>query len=73
MNNDYEPCVHFIGFTEMSQFQNAVNVFGYPDVIHRLWDRRAQIDVMPNDTAVFAKGTEATPVVPYNFDDSNVM
>lgn len=73
MSDDYAPCVHFIGFTEMSQFQNAVNVFGRPDFIHRYWDRRAKNDVMPNDTAVFAKGTEDSETVPFNFDDSSVM
>lgn len=73
MSNDYTPCVHFIGFTEMSQFQNAVNVFGKPDFVHRFYDNRAKQMIVESDVAVFAKGTEATPVVPFNFDDSSVM
>lgn len=38
--------LHFVRFPDNHgrQFQNAVRVFGPPDFLHRLWDRRARLE-----------------------------
>lgn len=51
------------------QFQNALQVFGPPACMHQRWDRRAQRDIAPEDTVVFAKGDESQPLARYNGDD----
>lgn len=48
--------VHFVGFRD-DRYWNAVRVFGLPDFIHRGWDLRAQREIAPGDTIVFADGT----------------
>lgn len=67
------PCLHFVGFKESDQrWQNAVRVFGQPDVVHRGWDQRAQREVAWGwDTVVFAKGDENQMPGKFSFDDSN--
>lgn len=67
--DDPPPAVHFVGFRGQ-EFNSAVRVFGQPDFVHRHWDHRAQCDVMPGDTVVFAHGDENEPF-PWSFDDSN--
>jgi len=65
------PAVHFVGFRDPQRYENAVRVFGEPDVIHRVWDQRAQCEVAHGwDTVVFAKYHD-TPPSPYSYDDSN--
>jgi hypothetical protein len=65
---------HFIGFKEDSQqFVNAVQVFGPPDFVHRMWDLRAAFggEFDPDhDVRIFAKGTEADAPSIYSFNDS---
>ena len=62
--------LHFVGFKN-DRYWNAVRVFGQPDFVHRIWDQRAQCEVMDGDVAVFANGDEHCPPSPFNFDDSN--
>lgn len=62
--------VHFIGFSNTTQFFRAVKVFGTPDFIHRKWDVRARQEVVAGDVAVFAKGTAHDIAVHPSFDDS---
>lgn len=62
------PVTHFIGFRG-EEFWSAVKVWGRPHFIHILWDRRAQRDIAPGDTVVFAKGDADQPVGPYNGPD----
>lgn len=50
-------CVHFIGFKD-DRYWNAVKIFGLPDFIHRVWDKRAQREIFDNDTVIFANGDE---------------
>jgi hypothetical protein len=71
-------CLHFVGFKDErywkpdERFWNAVRTFGYPDIMHRTWDARAQADIDPDwDVVVFAEGDENTPPSPHGFDDSH--
>ena len=61
--------LHFVRFKD-DRYLAAVRVFGPPDFIHRLWDRRAVDEIAPGDVVVFADGDETQPVVPFAFDDS---
>lgn len=47
--------LHFVGFKD-DRYLTAVRVFGLPDFIHRGWDLRAQREIAPGDTIVFASG-----------------
>jgi hypothetical protein len=60
---------HFVGFKD-DRYHNAVKTFGKPDFIHRFWDYRAQAEVMPDDTVVFASGDEYREPVVFAYDDS---
>lgn len=53
--------LHFVGFSD-DRYWNAVAVFGLPDFYHRIWDRRAQQEIVPGDVAVFANGDETMPL-----------
>jgi hypothetical protein len=66
------PVVHFVGFRD-DRFHAAVKVFGRPAFFHRVWDVRAQSDIAPEDTVVFAEGDETQPVRSFSFDDSSVF
>jgi hypothetical protein len=62
------PMIHFVGFRD-DRYWNAVKMFGYPDFIHRRWDLRAQREIMPGDTIVFARGGESQPPARVSGDD----
>ncbi len=63
--------VHFVGFRDPQQYENAVLVFGLPDVVHRVWDQRAQLEIAHGlDVVVFAKYHDQLPSR-FNYDDSN--
>ncbi len=66
------PATHFVGFRDLQQYENAVLVFGQPDVTHYVWDQRAQCEIAHGwDRVVFAKyGPDYRPS-PFNYDDSN--
>ncbi len=65
------PATHFVGFRDPQQWENAVRVFGEPDVIHYVWDQRAAREIAPAiDRVVFARYQDAEPS-PYSYDDSN--
>lgn len=51
-----KPAVHFVAFRG-DEFSRAVRIFGRPDFIHQRWDRRAQREIAPGDTVIFAKGS----------------
>jgi hypothetical protein len=61
------PCVHFVGFRD-ERYWNAVAVFGRPDFIHKVWDRRSQREIGEGDLIVFATGDESQPFAK-NADD----
>lgn len=66
------PLTHFVGFRDPQRYENATRVFGPPDVIHHVWDQRAQREIAYRlDTVVFAKYDPDQPPSPYNHDDSN--
>ena len=65
MNN----AIHFVGFKD-NRYITAIKVFGTPDFIHRLWDRRAVHEVQPGDVVVFADGDETQAVETFAYDDS---
>lgn len=44
--------LHFVGFRDES-YHSACAVFGFPDVVHRVWDQRARAEVGPEDVVVF--------------------
>ncbi len=48
--------VHFVGFRG-DEYTRACRIFGPPDFIHRGWDLRAQREIAPGDTVVFATGS----------------
>lgn len=62
--------LHFVGFTDPMRYDNAVRVFGLPDIVHRYWDVRAVKEVMEGDVVVFAKGDDRDPPNPFTYDDS---
>lgn len=72
--------VHFVGFpdfrrtTSSKDFISAVRIFGQPDFIHVMWDRRAQAEIFEGDTVVFARKVDPTsPPSKFSFDDSAVF
>ncbi|MDF2809280.1 MAG: hypothetical protein K0S56_311 [Microvirga sp.] len=54
----HAPALHFVGFRG-EEFWSAVKVWGRPDFIHRKWDQRARREIAPDDTIIFATGSEA--------------
>tara|TARA_R110000868_G_scaffold19131_5_gene82737 strand:- start:447 stop:602 length:156 start_codon:yes stop_codon:yes gene_type:complete len=50
----------------------AVKVWGQPDFFHRLFDARATGDFSPEDTVVFANGSENRFKF-FSFNDSEVF
>lgn len=69
--------LHFIGFVHPDQggdarYDYAARIFGQPDFVHRYWDVRARVEMVPGDVAIFAKGTEHDVPNVYTFDDSAV-
>jgi hypothetical protein len=66
---DAPAAVHFVGFRG-EEYHSAVNAFGLPDFVHRVWDTRAELEVAPHDTVVFAKYQDKA-ASPYSYDDSN--
>lgn len=64
--------LHFVGFVPGTiRYARAVAVFGQPDIIHRVWDYRARVEIMEGDVAIFADGDENSPINKYSYDDSN--
>lgn len=68
-----KPAVHFIGFRG-EEFWSAVRIWGFPDVVHRVWDYRAQAEIVPGDVAVFTGKyhPDRTPSE-FSFNDSEVF
>lgn len=60
--------LHFIGFRG-DEYGRAVRIFGPPDFIHFGWDRWARMEVMPGDTAIFAKGEYDDEPSPFGYPD----
>jgi len=68
--------LHFVGFRG-DQYNSAVRVFGRPDFIHRIWDKRAWAESR-DETAVvvFARPKDWENLenpAEHTFDDSAVM
>lgn len=59
---------HFVGFRG-EEYWNAVRVWGRPDFIHRRWDLRAQRDIGPGETVVFARGDDSQTPSTMSGDD----
>ncbi|NJC33881.1 hypothetical protein GGR88_001355 [Sphingomonas jejuensis] len=62
------PAIHFVAFRG-DEYTAAVRIWGVPDFIHRRWDRRAQREIHPLDTVIFAKGTERDEPARFNGND----
>jgi hypothetical protein len=62
------PAVHFIGFRG-EEYWSAVHIWGRPDLIHRVWDRRAQRDIGEDDVVIFAQGDDTQPLARWNGND----
>ena len=62
------PALHFVGFRG-EEYWSAVKAFGLPDFVHRGWDRRAQREIHPTDTVLFARYHDQPPSR-YSYDDS---
>ena len=52
-----KPALHFIAFRG-DEYVRAFRIFGRPDFIHQRWDRRAQREIAPGDTVLFARGCD---------------
>jgi hypothetical protein len=63
-----KPALHFVGF-KGDEYTTAVRIWGQPDFIHPKWDRRAQIDIVFDDIAIFAQGDINQPISKYNAQD----
>jgi hypothetical protein len=61
--------VHFVGFRD-DRYYNAVAVFGPPDFVHMGWDKRAQREIAPDDTVVFANGDDTQPMRYTSYPDT---
>jgi hypothetical protein len=61
--------VHFVGFKD-DRWWNAIKIFGHPDFVHRFWDTRAAVEIMPGDFVVFADGDENQSIKEHAYDDS---
>jgi hypothetical protein len=64
------PLTHFVGFRDPQQVANAARIWGYPDIVHFVWDQRAMREVDPSDLLVFAKFDPDAPSL-RSHDDSN--
>lgn len=60
--------IHFIAFRG-DEYTRAVRIFGRPDFIHIRWDRRAQREIAPGDTVIFARGSEHDAPSKFNGPD----
>ena len=60
--------IHFIGFRG-EEYWNAVKVFGPPDFIHLIHDRRMYGDVGPDDILVFAYKADPDQISKYSWQD----
>lgn len=71
-----QQTLHFVGFRG-DEYTAAVRVFGRPDFIHRIWDKRAWAESRDEtDVVVFARAKDwANREAPtdHTFDDSAVM
>lgn len=67
----HRPPLHFIGFRG-DEYGRAVRIFGNPDFVHRLWDKRAQQEILLGDIAVFARYSPDDEPTPFAFNDSQV-
>lgn len=63
--------LHFVRFPDNHglRFCNAVRVFGRPDFMHKVWDRRVRREIFDGDTVLFAKGEHDQAVAEFNGDD----
>lgn len=68
MIGEVKPATHFVAFRG-EEYWAALAVWGPPDFIHRRWDRRAQREIHPVDTVVFARGTSADEPSKFNGPD----
>ncbi len=63
--------VHFIGFRKDREYWQAVSIWGKPDFIHMIHDRRAYGDIADCDVVIFgSKGT--TAISAYNWQDHEI-
>ncbi|MEQ8308075.1 MAG: hypothetical protein RIA09_16190 [Hoeflea sp.] len=62
--------VHFVGFRG-DEFNRAVRVFGQPDFIHNVWDKRAVAEVFEGDTVVLGPKGQTDQVFEFTYDDSS--
>ena len=62
--------VHFVGFRDGFEYQDAVRVFGQPDFIHKWHDHRMYGDVDDeNDTIIFARAADPDKIIPFSWQD----
>ncbi len=67
--------VHFVGFRG-DEYTRAVQVWGKPTFVHRIWDIRAAAEVSEDDLVVFARAKDWDNLdrpTPFCFDDSAVF
>jgi hypothetical protein len=68
---DVKPLTHFVGFRNLQQYQNAILIFGEPDIIHYVYDERAKREIAYNwDKVIFANYHNEIPTK-FSYDDSN--
>lgn len=72
MTFEVRPALHFVGF-RADEYLSALRIWGKPNFYHQGWDLRAKRDIHPDDTVIFAKGTELDPVSQFNYPDLKGM
>jgi hypothetical protein len=61
--------VHFVGFRTDAEYSAAVRVWGHPNFIHLIHDRRMYGDLGEDDIVVF--GSKGTPDPHPQFSDQD--
>jgi len=61
--------VHFVGFRTDAEYSAAVRVFGKPDFIHRVHDRRMYREIADGDIVLFGSKAKADIIERRSGDD----
>ena len=63
--------VHFIGFRG-NEYHSAVRVWGLPDFIHLINDRRARGDMGPDDILIFGPKADPDVISDFTWQDHEI-
>ena len=66
-------CIHFIGFRKNEEYWSAVKVWGKPDFVHMIHDKRLYGDVCETDTLVLGSKASPKPHPKYSWQDHELF